>query len=237
MAKRVAIMVGTITMRISSSARRELKFVHAARSRHSKIEASPALEQRFAPLSTSTIRHQELLQRGPKLYPLHAPGKGKARALRVRRKVSIPVTAPKGGQFVLQVTPLHGSPYDGTLGPIINALQAPTGIDTRRIHVDKDIARHNYPDRFKVWISGQVRSRHQNHPPRDEAHGRRRARDQTRQGRPPHGTHYLQGREGDRINAVLTAAFDFSLLLRWFQLLLRALLVALCRAVASTHFA
>jgi len=27
----------------------------------------------------------------------------------------------------------------------------------RRIHGDKGYRGHNYPDRFKVWISGQVR--------------------------------------------------------------------------------
>jgi len=37
---------------------------------------------------------------------------------------------------------------------------------------------------------------------------------------------HLQGREGDRINAVLAAAgYNFSLLLRWFRRLLRALLL------------
>ena len=52
------------------------------------------------------------------------------------------------------------------------------------------------------------------------------------------GRNYLKGREGDRINAVLAAAsFNFSLLLRWFQRLLRALLAALFRAVVSPRFA
>jgi hypothetical protein len=80
------------------------------------------------------------------------------RALRVRlqgldRRTRHP---PKGGQFVLHAKALHGNPYVGhTLGPVINALQALTGIETRRIHVDKGYRGHNYPDRFKVWISGQ----------------------------------------------------------------------------------
>jgi len=39
---------------------------------------------------------------------------------------------------------------------------------------------------------------------------------------------YLKGRDGDRINAVLAAAgYNFSLLLRWLQRLLRALIQAL----------
>ena len=39
---------------------------------------------------------------------------------------------------------------------------------------------------------------------------------------------YLKGRDGDRINAVLAAAcFNFSLLLRWLEELLRVLLLIL----------
>jgi IS5 family transposase len=39
------------------------------------------------------------------------------------------------------------------------------------------------------------------------------------------GRNYLKGRGGDRINAVLAAAgYNFSLLLRWLERLLRALL-------------
>ena len=38
------------------------------------------------------------------------------------------------------------------------------------------------------------------------------------------GRNYLTGRDGDRINAVLAAAgYNFSLLLRWFEELLRVL--------------
>ena len=41
---------------------------------------------------------------------------------------------------------------------------------------------------------------------------------------------FLKGRAGDRINAVLAAAgYNFSLLLRWFAALLRALFLALLR--------
>jgi IS5 family transposase len=75
-------------------------------------------------------------------------------------KVSIatPATAPKGGQFVLHAKALHGNPYDGhTLGAVIADLEKLTGAAVRRIHGDKGYRGHNYPDRFKVWISGQVR--------------------------------------------------------------------------------
>jgi IS5 family transposase len=42
------------------------------------------------------------------------------------------------------------------------------------------------------------------------------------------GRNYLKGRDGDRINAVLAAAgYNFSLLMRWLERPLRALIVAL----------
>jgi transposase, IS5 family len=60
--------------------------------------------------------------------------------------------------FVLHAKALHGNPYDGhTLGPVIADLEKPTGIAVRGIHGDKGYRGHNYPDRFKVWIAGQVR--------------------------------------------------------------------------------
>jgi IS5 family transposase len=48
------------------------------------------------------------------------------------------------------------------------------------------------------------------------------------------GRNYLKGRDGDRCNAMLAAAgYNFSLLLRWLERLLRALVRALLAASAS----
>jgi transposase, IS5 family len=48
---------------------------------------------------------------------------------------------------------------------------------------------------------------------------------------------HLKGREGDRINAVLAAAgFNIHLLLRWFERLLRALMLMLCLAISPTRY-
>jgi IS5 family transposase len=117
-------------------ARRELKFLRTRLGRiirdiRRKIEGNTALEDCFGPLLALAlrVRHQEQRQRGPKVYSLHAPeveciGRGKARApYEFGCKVSIatPVTAPRGGQFVLHAKALHGNPYDGhTLGPVIS---------------------------------------------------------------------------------------------------------------------
>src|ERR1700682_5409146 len=238
LAKRAAIMVGRYTHAHQfKRARRQLKFLRTRLGRiirdiRRKIEGNTALEDRFGPLLDLAlrVRQQEQRQRGPKVYSLHAPeveciGKGKARApYEFGCKVSIvtPVTAPKGGQFVLHAKALHGNPYDGhTLGPIIADLEKLTGVAVRRIHGDKGYRGHNYPDRFKVWISGQVR--------RVTKAIRREMRRRTAV-EPVIGhlkddhrlrRNHLKGRGGDRINAVLAAAgYTFSLLLRWFRRLL-----------------
>ena len=49
------------------------------------------------------------------------------------------------------------------------------------------------------------------------------------------GRNYLTGRHGDRINAVLAAAgYNFSLLLRWFEELLRVLSLILWHVFLAT---
>ena len=90
---------------------------------------------------------------------MHRQGQGE-NALRVRLQspIATPVTQPKGGQFVLHAQALHGNPFDGhTLGPAVADVEKNTGIEVRRIHVDKGYRGHNHPHRFRVWITGQVR--------------------------------------------------------------------------------
>jgi transposase, IS5 family len=240
-AKRAAIMVGRYTHAHQfKRARRALKFLRTRLGRvirdiRRKIEGNPALEERFGPLLDLAlrVRHQDHRQRGPKVYSLHAPeveciGRGKARApyeFGCKVSVATPVTAPRGGQFVLHAKALHGNPFDGhTLGPVIADLEKLTGVEVRRIHVDKGYRGHNHPHRFRVWITGQVRR--VSKAIRREM--RRRAAIEPVIGhvKAEHrmGRNYLKGYDGDRANAVLAAAgFNFSLLLRWFQWLLRAL--------------
>lgn len=244
-AKRAAIMVGRYTHAHQfNRARRQLKFLRVRLGRlirdiRRKIEGDDAREERFAaPLDRAMqIRQQEARQRGPKIYSWHAPeveciGKGKARApYEFGCKVSVvtPVTAPRGGQFVLHAQALHGNPFDGhTLGPAIAALEQLTGVAVHRIHVDKGYRGHSYRDRFKVWISGRVRGT--TRAIRREM--RRRAAIEPVIGhvKADHrmGRNYLKGRAGDRANAVLAAAgYNFSLLLRWLAWLLCALLCIL----------
>jgi hypothetical protein len=72
----------------------------------------------------------------------------------------------------------------------------------RRIHGDKGYQRSQLPDRFKVWISGQVRR---------VKKAIRREMLRRAPIKPVIGYHrvrrnHLKGRRGDRINAVLAAA-------------------------------
>jgi IS5 family transposase len=245
--KRAAIMVGRyIHAHQFKRARRMLRFLRTRLGRlirdiGRKIDGDQVLEALFIPLLSlaSQVRHQDRHQRGPKIYALHAPeveciGKGKARTpyeFGCKVSVATPVTSPKGGQFVLHAKALHGNPYDGhTLGPIIADLERLTGVETRRIHVDKGYRGHNHPHSFRVWISGQVR--------RVTASIRREMRRRAAvepvighlKAEHRMGRNYLKGPEGDRINAVLAAAgYNFSLLLRWLAKLLRALILKLVR--------
>ena len=244
-AKRAAIMVGRYSHAHQfKRASRELKFLRTRLGRvirdvGRKIEGDEALKARFAQLLDLAIkvRHQDHRQRGPKVYSLHAPeveciGKGKARSpYEFGCKVSLttPVTSPKGGQFVLHATALHGNPFDGhTLGPVVTDTEKLTGVEVARVHVDKGYRGHNHPNKFKVWISGQVRRV-------TAAIGRemkRRAAIEPVIGhvKSDHrmDRNYLKSRDGDRANAVLAAAgYNFSLLLRWLRLLLRQFLQSL----------
>ena len=240
-AKRAAIMVGRYTHAHQfTRARRALKFLRTRLGRvirdiRRKIEGNAELEERFANLLALAVRvrFQDHRQRGPKIYALHAPeveciGKGKARApYEFGCKVSIatPATKPKGGQFVLHAKALHGNPFDGhTLGPVIADLEKLTGVETRRIHVDKGYRGHNHTEKFRVWITGQVRR--VTRPIRREMKRRAAVEPVIGHTKAEHrmGRNYLKGRDGDRSNAVLAAAgYNFSLLLRWLARLLRAL--------------
>jgi IS5 family transposase len=248
-AKRAAIMVGRYTHAHQfKRMRRELKFLRTRLGRvirdiRRKTAGDAALKSRFGPLLDLAVKVsvQDHRQRGPKVYSLHAPeveciGKGKARApyeFGCKVSVATPVTQPKGGQFVLHAKALHGNPFDGhTLGPMVADMEKLTGIEARRIHVDKGYRGHSHPNKFRVWISGQVRRT----TAALKREMKRRAAIEPVIGhiKAEHrmDRNYLKGRDGDRINAVLAAAgFNFSLLLRWLAEILRALIAILDLAV------
>ena len=244
-AKRAAIMVGRYSHAHQfKRARRALKFLRIRLGRvirdiRRKIEGTDALETHFAPPLDLGLRvmFQDQRRRGRKVYALHAPeveciGKGKARApyeFGCKVSVATPVTQPRGGQFVLHAQALHGNPFDGhTLGPVIADLEKLTGVEVKRIHVDKGYRGHTYANKFRVWISGQVR----NVTATIRREMKRRAAVEPVIGhiKAEHrmDRNYLKGYAGDRANAALAAAgYNFHLLLRWLAELLRALITLL----------
>ncbi len=254
-AKRAAIMAGRYAhAKQFKRHNRELKFLRIRLGRvirdiRRKTDGDGNLREIFAvPLSkASQIRGQKQRQRGWKLYSWHAPeteciGKGKAhKPYEFGCKVSVatPVTKPKGGQFVLHAQALHGNPYDGhTLGPVIAEMEKLTGVEARRIHVDKGYRGHNHANKFRVWTSGQVRRVTKSI--RREMKRRAAVEPVIGHVKAEHRMerNYLKGREGDRANAVLAAAgFNFSLLIRWFEALLRALIKALLKTPFAAQIA
>jgi len=237
-AKRASIMAGRyIHAKQFKRARRQLKFLRTRLGRvirdiRRKIDGNAWLEMKFDPLLAlaARVKLQDQHQRGQKVYALHAPeveciGKGKARApyeFGCKTSLVTPVTKPKGGQFVLHAEAHHGNPYDGhTLAPVLTHLKERLGLELERGHVDKGYRGHDYENRFRIWITGQVRRV----TPAMKREMKRRAAIEPVIGhvKTEHrmGRNYLWYRSGDRINAVLAAAgFNFHLLLRWFAALL-----------------
>jgi len=186
------------------------------------------------------VRFQDHRQRGPKVYSLHARevecvGKDKARApyeFGCKVSVATPAIKPNGGQLVLHAKGLRGNPFDGhTLGPVITELERLIGVETRRIHVDTGYRGHSHKEKFRVWITGQVRP--VTKPIRREM--KRRASVEPVIPRPSTAWAAIISRGArDRINAVLAAAgYNFSLLLRWLAKLLRALFEVLSSGAAD----
>ena len=209
-----------------------------------KIAGRADIEAAFEwPLARANqIRSQQQRQRGWKLYSFHAPeveciGKGKANApYEFGVKASIVTTNARapGGQFVLHAKALPGNPYDcHTLGAVIDDTQKLTGCVIERVYVDKGYRGHNASNPRRVFISGQkrgvfgvIRRELRRRSAIEPVIGHLKAEGHL-------GRCYLKGREGDAANAVLTAVgHNLRLVLAWLRILLRLILLALCRAFA-----
>jgi IS5 family transposase len=72
--------------------------------------------------------------------------------------VAAPVTRPKGGQFVLHISALHGNPFEGhPLAGSIADIEQNTSIDIKRAHVDRGYRGDNHPNKYRLCIPCQVR--------------------------------------------------------------------------------
>ena len=239
LARRAAMMAGRYAhAKQFKRMNRQIKFLRTRLGRiirdiRRKIEDDEELQEVFAvPLSrASQIRGQKQRQRGWKLYSWHAPeteciGKGKARApYEFGVKVSLTTTNKrcKGGQFILHAKALPGNPHDGhTLKEVIEETEALTGREIERIYVDKGYVGHDTPRPYRVYRSGQKRG----------VHGQIRRELRRRSAIEPvighcktdgHlGRNFLKGRDGDHINAVMSAVgYNLRLILKWLRKLLR----------------
>ena len=115
-------------------------------------------------------------------------------------------------------------------------IEALTGRKIERAYVDKGYRGHDYPNKFRVWISGQVRRVTKSI--RREMKRRAAVEPVIGHVKAEHRMErkYLKGRDGDRANAVLAAAgYNFSLLIRWFESLLCALITTLLGNAKATQ--
>ena len=214
-------------------AKREEKFIQVRLGRvirdvkrqlRQRAEVKPTFAEtlRKAHIALNQSRHSS-----QKLYSWHAPeveciGKGKAdKPYEFGCKVSITtnINPAPGGHFVLHTQALHGRPFDGhTLKTVTQKMIGITGIEPQRIYVDRGYRGHDYPNKHRVYRSGQKRG----------VFGvikkelRRRSviepiighlKSDGRLGR-----NYLKGTLGDQQNAVLTGVgYNFRLLLKWLR--------------------
>jgi IS5 family transposase len=243
-AKRAAIKVGRYAhAKQFKRMNREIKFLRTRLGRvirdiGRKIDGDEELGGVFAvPLiKASQIRSQKQRRRGWKLNSWHAPeteciAKGKAhKPYEFGVKVSLTTTnkRAKGGQFILHAKALPGNPYNGhTLAEVLAETQALTGREIERVYVDKGYIGHKAPKPMRVFRSGQKRGVHG----QIKKELRRRSAIEPVIGHCKSDGHldrnYLKGRNGDQINAVMSAVgYNFRLILKW----LRALL---CKIIAD----
>jgi len=198
----------------------------------------PADEEMSCNLKEALIKARKIYNKSPdtkdRLYSWHAPEvecivKGKiAKPAEFGCKVGIATnlhSAP-GGHFVLHAKALHGRPFDGhTLNISIEHIIQLTGKTPKRIFVDKGYTGHNYPEKQRVYKSGQKRGVTM-HLKREI---RRRSvvepiighvKNDCRMNR-----NWLKGQEGDRANAILAATgYNFRRILAFLRLLLSFLL-------------
>ncbi|HEX3600437.1 MAG TPA: IS5 family transposase [Lacipirellulaceae bacterium] len=157
-----------------------------------------------------------------KLYSVHAPeteciAKGKAhKRYEFGCKVSVATTSKNN--WIVGTQALDGNPYDGhTLGGAIGQVERLTGQTPGDVMVDQGYRGHGYAGSAIVHVVRSIPKRATRAVRRML---RRRAAIEPTIGHLKNGNrmnrNYLTGREGDKINAVLSAAgYNLRKLLRW----------------------
>jgi IS5 family transposase len=158
-----------------------------------------------------------------KLYSLHAPeveciAKGKAhKKYEFGCKTSLATTTRSN--WIVATEAHHGNPYDGaTLKPTIDQIERLTGVRPKQAVVDRGYRGSEYhPEDVKVQITGQHKAR----GALKKLFRRRSAVEPViGHSKQDHGLerNHLKGKEGDRINALLSGCgFNLRKLLRAFS--------------------
>jgi IS5 family transposase len=207
-----------------------------------KIEGNALLKEKFfISLQKATRIFNQTKESKDKIYSWHAPeveciAKGKAdKPYEFGCKVSLitNINPALAGHFVLHTAALHGRPFDGhTLKPMVEAMQSWTGIKPERIYVDKGYQGHDYPDKLRVFKSGQKRGVTK----AIKKELKRRSVIEPIIGHVKHehrlGRNYLRGWLGDKANALLAAVgYNFRLILNWLKDLFLLILVLIFTAL------
>jgi transposase, IS5 family len=157
-----------------------------------------------------------------KIYSVHAPeveciAKGKAHK-RYEFGCKASVAATNKNNWIVGACALHGNPYDGhTLGGAIQQVERLTGHTPADVMVDQGFRGHGYQGPVSVHVVRSI--------PKRATRAVRRMLKRRAAIEPSIGhmksdnrmdRNYLTGQEGDRINALLSAAgYNLRKLLRW----------------------
>ena len=182
-----------------------------------------------------------------KLYALHAPeveciAKGKARTryeFGVKTSIAVTNARTAGGQFIVGMQALPGSPYDGhTLTGQIAQVERLTGVVVERAYVDRGYRGHRHQGKAQVYIA---HSRGIASPTIKRELRRRNAIEPIIGHTKSDGLlerNRLAGATGDAINAILVAAgHNMRLLIAWLAALWHALITALFSATQPVRIA
>ena len=154
--------------------------------------------------------------------------------------LAINVNRAKAGHFILSARAVHGRPYDGhTLQSTIKDAEQNTGIEVKRIYVDKGYAGHDYENKLKVFKSGQRRG----------VYGQIKRELKRRSAIEPIIGHLKSDHKmnrcrlkgwllGDKINAIFASiAFNFKQVLNFLKKFYHAFIQMLIISTISTKFA
>jgi len=209
-----------------------------------KIAGDERLEAAFADTRQKVARIlAQKASDGHKLYAFHAPeveclAKGKARTryeFGVKTSIAVTNARTAGGQFIVGMQTLPGSPYDGhTLSGQIEQVERLTGVAVERAYVDRGYRGHRHSGKAKIYIA---HTRGIASPTIRRELRRRNAIEPIIGHTKSDGLlerNHLAGAAGDAVNAILVAAgHNMRLLVAWLAALLRALITAWLAEVRS----